>query len=76
MEGKPDVIEFTDEVVIVTGAGRGLGRLYALELALRGASVVVNDVGGTMGGDGTDRSVADAVVREIRRDGRARRGLL
>jgi NAD(P)-dependent dehydrogenase (short-subunit alcohol dehydrogenase family) len=63
------VIEFTDEVVIVTGAGRGLGRLYALELARRGAFVVVNDVGGTMGGDGTDSSVADAVVQEIAETG-------
>jgi NAD(P)-dependent dehydrogenase (short-subunit alcohol dehydrogenase family) len=66
------MIDFTDEAVIVTGAGRGLGRLYALELADRGAAVVVNDVGGSMGGDGTDREVADAVVQEITdRGGRA-----
>jgi NAD(P)-dependent dehydrogenase (short-subunit alcohol dehydrogenase family) len=58
-------IDFTGQSVIVTGAGRGLGRLYALDLARRGASVVVNDVGSTMSGDGTDASVADAVVREI-----------
>jgi NAD(P)-dependent dehydrogenase (short-subunit alcohol dehydrogenase family) len=59
------VIDFTDQVAIVTGAGRGLGRLYALELARRGASVIVNDLGGSMHGDGADTSVADAVVEEI-----------
>jgi NAD(P)-dependent dehydrogenase (short-subunit alcohol dehydrogenase family) len=57
--------DFADQVVVVTGAGRGLGRLYALELARRGAAVVVNDVGGTMGGDGSDPAVADLVVGEI-----------
>ncbi len=56
-------------MVIVTGAGRGLGRLYALELANRGAAVVVNDVGTDMFGDGRDGSVADVVVDEIRRAG-------
>jgi NAD(P)-dependent dehydrogenase (short-subunit alcohol dehydrogenase family) len=59
------VIDFTDQVVVVSGAGRGLGRLYALELARRGASVVVNDVGGTMQGNGSDPAPADGVVAEI-----------
>jgi NAD(P)-dependent dehydrogenase (short-subunit alcohol dehydrogenase family) len=63
------VIGFADQAAIVTGAGRGLGRLYALELARRGASVVVNDLGGTMHGDGSDNSVADQVVAEIRAAG-------
>src|SRR5262245_12479714 len=63
------MIDFGDQVAIVTGAGRGLGRLYALELARRGASVVVNDLGGTMQGDGADRSVADDVVDEITASG-------
>jgi NAD(P)-dependent dehydrogenase (short-subunit alcohol dehydrogenase family) len=63
------MIDFTGQAVIVTGAGRGLGRLYALELARRGASVVVNDLGGSMHGDGSDPSVADGVVEEIERSG-------
>lgn len=63
------MIDFTDQVAIVTGAGRGLGRLYAIELANRGAAVVVNDIGGSMGGDGVDGSVADAVVEEIKSAG-------
>ena len=63
------MIDFEEQVVIVTGAGRGLGRLYAMELARRGAAVVVNDVGGTMHGEGSDASVADRVVEEIERAG-------
>ncbi|HTZ13964.1 MAG TPA: SDR family NAD(P)-dependent oxidoreductase [Mycobacterium sp.] len=63
------MIDFTGQVAIVTGAGRGLGRLYAIELAHRGAAVVVNDLGGSMHGDGADTSVADAVVEEIERAG-------
>jgi NAD(P)-dependent dehydrogenase (short-subunit alcohol dehydrogenase family) len=59
------MIDFSGQVALVTGAGRGLGRLYAIELARRGASVVVNDLGGSMHGDGADTSVADLVVEEI-----------
>jgi NAD(P)-dependent dehydrogenase (short-subunit alcohol dehydrogenase family) len=63
------VIDFSGQVVIVTGAGRGLGRLYALDLARRGAAVVVNDLGGSMSGTGADPSVADQVVAEIEQAG-------
>ena len=63
------MISFEGQSVIVTGAGRGLGRLYALDLARRGALVVVNDVGSTMAGDGADRRIADEVVEEVERDG-------
>jgi NAD(P)-dependent dehydrogenase (short-subunit alcohol dehydrogenase family) len=63
------MISFDDQAVIVTGAGRGLGRQYALDLARRGASVVVNDLGCSILGDGKDASVADAVVEQIRSEG-------
>ena len=52
-------------VCIVTGAGRGIGREYALMLAERGAKVVVNDVGGSRDGSGTDAGPAQQVVDEI-----------
>jgi NAD(P)-dependent dehydrogenase (short-subunit alcohol dehydrogenase family) len=63
------MIDFTGQVVIVTGAGRGLGRLYAMEIGRRGGSVVVNDLGGTMHGEGSDSGLADQVVEEITRAG-------
>src|SRR5262249_1422140 len=65
------MIDFTGQVAIVTGAGRGLGRLHAIEIARRGGAVVVHDPGGTKRGEGWDHGIADRVVDEIRRTGGA-----
>jgi len=62
-------ISFEGRAVIVTGAGGGLGRSYALELARRGAQVVVNDLGGAMDGSGGSSKPADRVVDEIQATG-------
>jgi NAD(P)-dependent dehydrogenase (short-subunit alcohol dehydrogenase family) len=58
-----------DRVVVVTGAGGGLGRDYALTLAREGASVVVNDLGGARDGTGAGHNMADHVVAEIKEAG-------
>lgn len=62
-------INFNDQVAIVTGAGNGLGKSHALELAKRGAKVVVNDFGGSRDGTGGSQSPADKVVEEIIQNG-------
>ena len=62
-------ISFEGQVAVVTGAGGGLGRCHALELAERGARVVVNDLGGAMDGSGGNSAAAEAVVEEIRAAG-------
>jgi NAD(P)-dependent dehydrogenase (short-subunit alcohol dehydrogenase family) len=58
-----------DRVVVVTGAGGGLGREYALTLAKEGASVIVNDLGGSRDGTGAGHNMADQVVEEIKAAG-------
>ena len=62
-------IDYTGRVAIVTGAGGGLGKTYAVELGKRGAKVVVNDFGGSRDGTGGGNTMADDVVNEIKAAG-------
>jgi len=62
-------IRYDGRVAVITGAGNGLGKSYALYLAARGAQVVVNDLGGSTDGEGNDTRAADSVVDEIRAAG-------
>lgn len=62
-------LRFDGRTAIVTGGGRGLGRAHALLLASRGANIIVNDVGGSMRGDGVDAGPAEEVVQEIKAAG-------
>jgi NAD(P)-dependent dehydrogenase (short-subunit alcohol dehydrogenase family) len=62
-------LRFDNRVAVITGAGRGLGREYALLLASKGAKVIVNDVGAELNGEGLDAGPAEQVVREIKAAG-------
>ena len=62
-------LDFEGKVAIVTGSGGGIGKGYALELAKRGAKVVVNDLGGAVDGSGGSLTAAETVVQEIEANG-------
>tara|TARA_A100001011_G_scaffold12147_1_gene13203 strand:+ start:315 stop:1226 length:912 start_codon:yes stop_codon:yes gene_type:complete len=64
-----NAISFEGKVAIVTGAGNGLGKSHALELARRGAKVVVNDFGGDLDGTGSSKTAAETVAEEINKSG-------
>ena len=62
-------LSFENKVAVITGAGNGLGRSHALLLGSRGARVVVNDLGGSGSGEGSDATVAETVVNEVKAAG-------